>query len=76
MDLKGKLQDLGKYQENNYYMKQSADITTETSPNYEPSALFNGMLHTLIPYIIRGAIWYQGEANTVNSAEYADLLER
>jgi hypothetical protein len=32
------------------------------SPNY-PAVLFNGMIAPLIPYAIRGAIWYQGESN-------------
>lgn len=27
--------------------------------------LFNGMIMPLVPYAIRGALWYQGEANTV-----------
>jgi sialate O-acetylesterase len=29
---------------------------------HEPTVLFNGMLHPVIPYAIRGAIWYQGES--------------
>ncbi len=29
----------------------------------EPTVLHNAMLHPLIPYTIRGVIWYQGEAN-------------
>ena len=29
----------------------------------EPSALFNGMINPLIPYAIKGALWYQGESN-------------
>jgi sialate O-acetylesterase len=33
--------------------------------NY-PANLFNGMIEPLIPYAIRGAIWYQGENNTAN----------
>ena len=33
------------------------------NPN-RPANLFNGMIHPLIPYGIRGAIWYQGERNT------------
>ena len=33
------------------------------NPN-RPANLFNGMIHPLIPYAIRGAIWYQGERNT------------
>ena len=28
-----------------------------------PLALYNGMIHGLVPYGIRGAIWYQGESN-------------
>ena len=36
--------------------------------NY-PSNLFNGMIHPLIPYAIRGAIWYQGENNANRIAE-------
>ncbi len=32
------------------------------NPN-RPANLFNGMIHPLIPYAIRGAIWYQGERN-------------
>lgn len=30
---------------------------------YRPSGLFNGMIAPLVPYTIRGVIWYQGEAN-------------
>jgi len=30
--------------------------------NY-PSALYNGMIHPIIPFAIKGAIWYQGESN-------------
>lgn len=35
-----------------------------------PANLFNGMIEPLIPYAIRGAIWYQGERNarTVETA--------
>jgi sialate O-acetylesterase len=28
-----------------------------------PLALYNGMIHPLLPFAIRGAIWYQGESN-------------
>ncbi len=33
--------------------------------NY-PANLFNGMIAPIIPYAIRGAIWYQGENNAAN----------
>ncbi|MCA9193674.1 MAG: sialate O-acetylesterase [Planctomycetales bacterium] len=29
-----------------------------------PANLYNGMIHPLIPFAIRGAIWYQGERNS------------
>ena len=43
-----------------------------------PSSLFNAMINPVIPYTIRGAIWYQGENNakSIESALlYRDLLE-
>ncbi|GIZ09735.1 9-O-acetylesterase [Flavobacterium sp. UMI-01] len=30
-----------------------------------PATLYNGMLNAVIPYAIKGAIWYQGESNAV-----------
>ncbi len=40
-----------------------------------PSVLFNGMLAPLIPYAIKGAIWYQGEANAAKPESYADHFQ-
>lgn len=40
-----------------------------------PSGLYNGMIHPLVPYALRGAIWYQGESNAGRSiAEYQALF--
>jgi len=33
-----------------------------------PTVLYNGMIHGLIPFAIRGVIWYQGEANVPDDA--------
>ena len=38
------------------------------------SGLYNGMIAPLIPYGIRGAIWYQGEANVGRAYQYRTLL--
>ncbi|HEX5324689.1 MAG TPA: sialate O-acetylesterase [Capsulimonadaceae bacterium] len=40
----------------------------------EPSTLYNGMIAPLIPYGIKGAIWYQGESNADRSYQYRSLL--
>jgi sialate O-acetylesterase len=34
------------------------------------SLLFNAMIHPLLPYAIKGVIWYQGEGNAVRSWQY------
>jgi sialate O-acetylesterase len=39
-----------------------------------PSKLFNGMLHPLIPYAMRGVLWYQGESNAGRAKEYTVLF--
>ena len=36
-----------------------------------PGILFDDMIHPLIPFPIRGAIWYQGESNAQNPVEAA-----
>ncbi len=36
--------------------------------------LFNGMIAPLLPYGIKGAIWYQGEANAEHASQYRRLL--
>ena len=48
-------------------------VNTATEPNY-PTFLYNAMIHPLVGYGIRGAIWYQGEANVARAAQYRDLL--
>ena len=37
-----------------------------------PSALYNGMIHPLSPFAVKGVMWYQGEANakTVKTSEH------
>lgn len=40
---------------------------------HQPAALFNGMLSAVVPYGIRGAIWYQGESNAGRHDQYAEL---
>ena len=39
-----------------------------------PTTLFNGMIAPLIPFAIRGAIWYQGESNRSRAHQYRTLF--
>ncbi len=36
-----------------------------------PTSMFNAMIHPLVPYTVRGAIWYQGESNLADGMLYA-----
>ena len=44
-----------------------------TTPR-RPACLYNGLIRPLVPFAMRGAIWYQGEANSGRAEEYTTLL--
>lgn len=48
-------------------------VSVENNQNY-PSVLYNGQIAPLTTFGIKGAIWYQGEANADRSAQYRRLL--
>ena len=39
-----------------------------------PNLLFNGMINPIIPFTIKGVIWYQGESNVGRHEEYKYLF--
>lgn len=39
-----------------------------------PSSLYNGMIAPIIPFGIKGAIWYQGESNASRAYQYRTLF--
>ena len=56
---------------------QKVDLTNRdinVKPNAIPTALYNSMMHPLIPYTIKGAIWYQGESNVEEAEKYKKLF--
>lgn len=40
----------------------------------QPTGLYNGMVAPLVPYSIRGAIWYQGESNRGDGLAYEQKM--
>lgn len=54
-----------------YYAKTPEQIKRNTYP----SLLYNTMIHPLLRYPIKGAIWYQGESNTSDPVMYAQLFK-
>lgn len=60
---------ISSYQEVNL---EDVDITEGT--NHIPTALYNAMIHPLIPYTFQGALWYQGESNRLEPEAYRELF--
>jgi sialate O-acetylesterase len=52
------------------------DIPSPSSRPGTPSVIFNAKIAPLVGYAMRGALWYQGEANGSGGIEYRTLLPR
>ncbi len=47
---------------------------TSFGPNSFPTLLFNAMIHPIVPYAVKGAIWYQGESNASRAYQYRRIF--
>ncbi|HEY4207452.1 MAG TPA: sialate O-acetylesterase, partial [Puia sp.] len=61
--------------------KYATGISVEPFPStqivnlsYQPTSLFNSMIAPLLPFTLKGVIWYQGEANTNKAYDYRALF--
>lgn len=41
---------------------------------HTPASLYNAMIYPLLPYAVKGSIWYQGESNAGRAFEYRTLM--
>ena len=73
---KGQLKKLGDFDKAIEIMEDSSFLSRPEifKPHNLPTVLFNGMLHPIIPFAIKGAIWYQGEANVGRAEQYKKLF--
>ncbi|OXA81098.1 sialate O-acetylesterase [Flavobacterium sp. 270] len=49
-------------------------IPDYVSSNTTPSTIYNAMIAPLIPFAIKGVIWYQGESNVDRAKQYQTLF--
>jgi len=56
------------------FSKAKPNLPEQPFPQHQPSALYNAMIHPLLPTALRGVIWYQGESNVGRAGEYAKLF--
>jgi sialate O-acetylesterase len=54
---------------------QSPPIPPTVTFHYQPGSLYNGMIHPIVPYALKGILWYQGESNTDRAIEYRSLMK-
>jgi sialate O-acetylesterase len=45
-----------------------------TTFQYQPGGLYNGMIGPVLPYAVKGVLWYQGESNAGHPQDYQALL--
>jgi sialate O-acetylesterase len=63
-------QGLAEHQSLQHYVARPADPKNKNGA----TGLYNAMIHPLVPFAIRGAIWYQGESNAGRAFEYRTLF--
>jgi sialate O-acetylesterase len=53
---------------------KAASALPESGQQNFPAALYNGMIAPVVPYGMKGVIWYQGESNAGQSKQYQTLF--
>jgi sialate O-acetylesterase len=76
-----KYKPIGMFANNNLYKFGEGELSYENVPKlnfnfdeYAPTVLYNAMIHPLVPYSVKGVIWYQGEANVGRGKQYRTLF--
>jgi sialate O-acetylesterase len=53
---------------------KAAEVLPEKGHQNFPAALYNAMIAPVVPYGMKGVIWYQGESNAGQSKQYQTLF--
>jgi len=64
----------GKFYSYNFQTNISERPDISLLNSNSPTVLFNAMINPLIPYTIKGTIWYQGESNVGRAEQYKQLF--
>ena len=73
-------EQLRRWNSDSVTMKEKGDMKTapqKPTPfkyHQAPAHLYNAMIHPLIPFTLKGVIWYQGESNASRAYQYRKLF--
>jgi sialate O-acetylesterase len=62
------------FQKDNYLSEAASKQKPVPWGPVEPARLYNSMIYPILQFRIAGVLWYQGEANTINSYAYNKML--
>jgi sialate O-acetylesterase len=54
--------------------KSGAKAPVAPRAPWKPTELYNGMIAPIVPFAVKGAIWYQGESNASRAHQYRSLF--
>lgn len=74
---------IAEYRKGKFYHYGGTIADFQTRPKVDidlnansPTVLYNAMIAPLVPYTIKGAIWYQGESNAQRAKQYETLFPK
>jgi sialate O-acetylesterase len=75
--LKSFQEQLAAWEKETAELKKEGKRQTKQRPRepWVPCQLYNGMIAPLVPYAVKGAIWYQGESNAGRAWQYRTLMQ-
>lgn len=56
------------------FMRPKPQDPMEILAQHRPACAFNAMINPLVPYALRGVLWYQGEHNISRAGEYRAMF--
>ncbi|MBI5821999.1 MAG: 9-O-acetylesterase [Verrucomicrobia bacterium] len=57
------------------FPQEFVPLAARPGPHGQPTTLYNAMIQPLVPFAIRGAIWYQGESNHAEGKLYTEKMK-
>lgn len=81
LDGEWKYMPVGIFTGNKLFKFDEGETSIESAPKikhrfdaHTPTVLYNAMISPIVPYTIKGVIWYQGESNTGRGKQYQSLF--